>query len=153
MNISLKLRPALPGLLAAAALQLFALPTLADDIKFKLSGDVEVPPVTTMAAGDGAITVKPDMSVSGKVMTSGLAGTMAHIHIGKAGTNGPVVITLSKSSDNEWMVPAGSKLSEAQYQAYKAGELYVNVHTAAHKPGEIRGQLTPPMTMSPKSSY
>lgn len=153
MNISPKLRPALPGILAATALQLFALPSLAGDVKFKLSGDAEVPPVTTMATGDGTITIKPDMSVSGKVMTSGLAGTMAHIHIGKAGTNGPVIITLSKSGDNDWMVPAGSKLSEAQYQAYKAGELYVNVHTAAHKPGEIRGQLMPPMTMTPKSSY
>ena len=153
MTISPKFRQALPGILAATALQLFALPSLADDVKLKLSGDVEVPPVTTMATGDGTITIKPDMSVSGKVMTSGLDGTMAHIHIGKAGSNGPVIITLSKSGDHDWMVPAGSKLSEAQYQAYKAGELYVNVHTAAHKPGEIRGQPMPPMMMAPKSAY
>jgi len=105
-----------------------------------------------MATGEGAITIKPDMSVSGKVMTSGLTATMAHIHIGKVGTNGAVVITLSKSGDNGWMVPEGSKLSADQYQAYKAGELYVNVHSAEHKPGEIRGQLMPPM-MAPKSSY
>lgn len=153
MNTSPKFRLALPGILAATAVALasFALPAAADDLKFKLSGDMEVPPVSTMAAGDAAITIKPDMSVSGKVMTSGLAGTMAHIHIGKAGTNGPVVITLTKSGDNGWMVPEGSKLSEPQYQAYKAGELYVNVHSADHKPGEIRGQLMAPM--APKSSY
>lgn len=153
MNTSQKLRLALPGILAATAVVLasFATPAVADDLKFKLSGDMEVPPVSTMAAGDGSITIKPDMSVSGKVMTSGLAGTMAHIHIGKAGTNGPVVITLNKSGDNGWMVPEGSKLSEPQYQAYKAGELYVNVHSADHKPGEIRGQLMPPP--APKSSY
>lgn len=153
MNTSQKLRLALPGILAATAVVLasFATPAVADDLKFKLSGDMEVPPVSTMAAGDGTITIKPDMSVSGKVMTSGLAGTMAHIHIGKAGTNGPVVITLNKSGDNGWMVPEGSKLSEPQYQAYKAGELYVNVHSADHKPGEIRGQLMPPP--APKSSY
>jgi hypothetical protein len=156
MNTSPNFRLALPGIIAATAVGLasFALPAAADDLKFKLSGDMEVPPVTTTAAGDGSITIKPDMSVSGKVMTSGLAGTMAHIHIGKAGTNGPVVITLSKSGDSGWMVPEGSKLSDAEYKAYKAGELYVNVHSADHKPGEIRGQLMPPMPpMAPKSSY
>lgn len=151
MNTSPNFRQALPGILAAVALASFAMPAVADDIKFKLSGDMEVPPVTTKASGDGAITIKPDMSVSGKVMTTGLAATMAHIHIGKAGANGPVVITLSKSGDNGWMVPEGSKLSETEYKAYKAGELYVNVHSAEHKPGEIRGQLMPPM--APKSSY
>lgn len=151
MNPSPNFRPSLPGIFAAIALASLAMPAIADDLKFKLSGDMEVPPVTTMAAGDGAITIKPDMSVSGKITTSGLAGTMAHIHIGKAGSNGPVVITLSKNGDNGWMVPEGSKLGEAEYKAYKAGELYVNVHSAEHKPGEIRGQLVPPM--APKSSY
>lgn len=145
MNIFPNFRLAMPATLIG--LLALAMPALADDLKFKLSGDMEVPPVATMATGDGAITIKPDMSVSGQVMTSGLAGTMAHIHIGKAGSNGPVVIPLSKSGDNGWMVPEGSKLSEAQYQAYKAGELYVNVHSAEHKPGEIRGQLMPPAAM------
>ena len=147
-------RLALPGILTVAAIALaaFSMPAFADDIKFKLSGDMEVPPVATKASGDGMITIKPDMSVSGKVMTSGLAGTMAHIHIGKAGANGPVVITLTKSGDNGWMVPDGSKLSADQYEAYKAGELYVNVHSADHKPGEIRGQLMPAMT-APKPGY
>lgn len=154
MNTIPNRRLALPGILAVAAIALvtFAMPAFADDIKFKLSGDMEVPPVATKASGEGMITINPDMSVSGKVMTSGLAGTMAHIHIAKAGANGPVVITLNKNGDNGWMVPEGSKLTADQYQAYKAGELYVNVHSAEFKPGEIRGQLMPPM-MAPKSSY
>lgn len=29
------------------------------------------------------------------------------------------------------------------YDAFKAGHLYVNVHTPANKGGEIRGQLNP----------
>lgn len=142
-------RPALPGILAATAITLmtFALPVAADALKFKLSGDMEVPPVTTMAMGEGNITIKPDMTVAGQIMTSGLAATMAHIHLGKAGSNGPVVITLTRNGDNGWLVPEGSKLNEAQYQAYKAGELYVNIHSAEHKAGEIRGQLMPPASM------
>ena len=146
MNPVPTFRRAMPGILATTALALaaFSMPAIADEVKFKLSGDAEVPPVTTTASGTAAITVKPDMSVSGNVTTSGIAATMAHIHIGKAGTNGPVVITLTKTGDNGWMVPDGSKLNETQYQAYKAGELYVNVHSAEYKPGEIRGQLTPP---------
>jgi len=153
MNTSPKFRLALPGILTATAVALvmFATPAAGDDLNIKLSGDMEVPPVATKATGEGMITIKPDMSVSGKVMTSGVAATMAHIHIGKAGTNGPVIITLTKSGDNAWMVPEGSKLSDAEYKAYKAGELYVNVHSAEHKPGEIRTQLMPPM--APKSSY
>ena len=59
------------------------------------------------------------------------------------GVNGPVVIPLTKTSDNVWSVPANAKLSDAQYDSYKAGKLYVNVHSAAHKDGEIRAQLKP----------
>ncbi len=138
----------LPGVLAAAALAISAFSTSAtgDELLFKLSGDAEVPPVATMASGSGAITINPDMTVSGKVTTSGVAATMAHIHVGKAGANGAVVVTLAKSGDNVWLVPDGTRLSEAAYQSYKAGELYVNVHSAEHKAGEIRGQLNPPKT-------
>jgi len=110
----------------------------------KLSGAEEVPPVTTSASGGGSIKVKDDMSVSGSIKTTGIAGTAAHIHSGAPGQNGGVVITLAKSSDgNTWTVPAGAKLTEAQYKEYKAGNLYVNVHSAAHKGGELRGQVKP----------
>jgi hypothetical protein len=40
-------------------------------------------------------------------------------------------------------VPAGRKLTEAQMAQLKAGDLYVNVHSNAHKGGEIRAQLEP----------
>jgi len=39
--------------------------------------------------------------------------------------------------------PAGAKLTDDQYKAFKAGNLYVNVHSDANKSGEIRGQLKP----------
>jgi hypothetical protein len=53
------------------------------------------------------------------------------------------VITLTQTSPGVWSVPAASKLTDEQYAAFKAGELYINVHSDAHKPGEIRGQLKP----------
>jgi len=112
-------------------------------IKVTLSGAQQNPPVTTSASGSGAITIGADKSVSGSVTTTGVDGRVAHIHVGPVGKNGPVIIPLTKTADNVWSVPAGTKLTDAQYESYKAGDLYVNVHSAAHKGGEIRGQLKP----------
>ncbi len=116
---------------------------MAAKVKVTLSGDQEVPPVTTSAKGSGTITVGADKSVSGSVKTSGVTGTAAHIHEGAAGVSGPVVIPLTKTSGKAWSVPAGTKFTDAQYQSYEAGNLYVNVHSVAHKDGEIRGQIKP----------
>lgn len=112
-----------------------------NEIKVNLSGDQEVPPVQTSASGSGAITVEDDKSIKGKIQTSNIKGTGGHIHEGATGKNGPDIITLTKTSDNEWTVPNDAKLSDAQYDAFKAGHLYVNIHSDAHKSGEIRGQL------------
>jgi hypothetical protein len=115
-----------------------------EEIKVNLTGDQEVPPVKTSASGSGTITIGADKSVSGSVMTKGIEGTAAHIHEGAPEKNGPVIIPLTKGSDNAtWSVPAGAKLTDPQYENFKAGNLYVNVHSAAHKGGEIRAQLKP----------
>jgi hypothetical protein len=134
--IALAAATLIAGLLAAGA-------TFAADIKVKLSGDQEVPPVQTQASGSGTITVNDDKSVSGSITTTGMNATAAHIHEAAVGKNGPVVIPLEKKSDKEFAVPTGAKLSDAQYKAFKAGDLYVNVHSDAHKGGEIRAQLKP----------
>ncbi len=124
------------GVLAAGSV-------FAADIKVKLGGDQEVPPVQTSATGDGTIKIGDDMSVSGSVKTKGIKATAAHIHEGAPGENGGVAVPLEKKGDNEWAVPSGAKLTAAQMEALKAGKLYVNVHSEAHKGGEIRGQLKP----------
>ena len=116
---------------------------LGDEIKVTLSGDQEIPPVTTSASGNGTIAVGEDKSVSGKVTISGITPLVAHIHEAPAGANGPIVIPLTKTSDTVWVVPAGAKLTDSQYASYKAGNLYYNVHTETHKSGEIRGQIKP----------
>lgn len=113
----------------------------AKDISVKLTGAEETPAVETTATGKGKITVKNDMSVSGSIKTTGIEGTMAHIHLAPPGKAGPAIITLEKKSADEWVVPEGAKLTADQYKSFKDGDLYVNVHSAAHKPGEIRAQL------------
>ena len=107
-----------------------------------LSGAEEVPPVSTAARGTGSFTIADDGAVSGSVTTTGVAGTMAHIHMAARGQNGAVIVPLTKSGDT-YAAPAGAKLNEAQMAAFKAGNLYVNVHSAANKGGEVRGQLNP----------
>jgi len=116
---------------------------LGDEVKVTLSGNQEIPPVTTSASGTGTFNVGEDKSVSGKVTASGLTVTVAHIHEAPAGSNGPIVIPLTKTSDTVWVIPAGVRLTDAQYASFKAGNLYYNLHTEAHKSGEIRGQIRP----------
>jgi hypothetical protein len=138
-------RPGILGTIAVAVISLatYANVAFADEVKVTLSGAQEVPAVTTSASGSGTIMINADMSVAGSVTTTGIAGTAAHIHLAAAGKNGPVIVPLTKSGDNAWSVPAGAKLTDDQYKAYKAGDLYVNVHSAANKGGEIRAQLKP----------
>ena len=113
------------------------------DAKVTLSGGQEVPPVTTSASGSGTITVAADQSISGKITTTGVKGTAAHIHVAAPGTNGPVIVPLTKDGENGWAVGPGAKLQDAHFQAFKDGNLYVNVHSAANPNGEIRGQIKP----------
>jgi hypothetical protein len=115
----------------------------AADVKVTLNGGQEVPPVTTSATGSGTITVAADQSISGSIKTTGIKATAAHIHMASAGANGPVIVPLTKDGDNGWTVGPGAKLLDAQYQAFKDGNLYVNVHSATNQGGEIRGQIKP----------
>lgn len=111
-------------------------------LSLRMTGAEEVPPVNTSASGTGTLTVKEDRTVSGTFKTQGGPFGAAHIHEGAAGQNGPVIIPLTKAGD-DWVVPAGAKLTDAQYESYKAGRLYVNFHSAQHKGGEIRAQIRP----------
>jgi hypothetical protein len=112
------------------------------EVKVVLSGGEEIPSIATSASGNAIVTVGPDMSVTVKVTTSGIAATASHIHMAPAGQNGPVIVPFVKNGDG-FSTAAGAKLTEAQFAAFKAGNLYVNVHSAANPGGEIRGQIRP----------
>jgi len=115
----------------------------ADEITVTLSGSQEIPPVATSATGTGSLTVAPDKSITGKVTVTGMAPTVAHIHEGALGANGPIIVPLTKVSEGVWAVPAGVKLTDAQFESYRSGKLYFNIHSEAHRSGEIRGQIKP----------
>ena len=65
-------------------------------IETSLSGGQEVPPVKSLATGTSTIMVKDDKSVSGTIKTLGIKGTVAHIHQGATGMNGPHIVDLTK---------------------------------------------------------
>ena len=128
--------------LAVLALVACATTTGGNRVNVTLSGAEEVPPVSTAARGSGSFTIGADGAVSGSVTTTGVQGTMAHIHMAPRGQNGPVIVPLTKSGDT-YTAPAGAKLTAEQLAAFRAGNLYINVHSDANKGGEVRGQLRP----------
>ena len=126
----------------AVVLGVAAAAASAGKMDVKLSGDQEVPPVKSSGSASGAITIGDDGAVSGGVTASGFTPTAAHIHLAASGKNGPVIVPFTKEGD-KFSAPAGAKLTADQMKAYKAGELYVNVHSAANPGGEVRAQLKP----------
>ena len=142
MSPVLSSKRALRSLAAAVIMAGLTTAALAVDVKVVLKGEEEVPPVKTSAAGTGIIAIANDNMIAGSVNTTGVQGTAAHIHEGAPGKNGAVIIPLTKNGDS-YMVPPNTKLSDSQLASFKAGNLYVNVHSAANPGGEIRGQLKP----------
>lgn len=109
----------------------------------QLSGASEVPPVVTAATGTLEASLTPDSRVLTWTFNySGLSGplTGAHFH-GPAGggQNAGVVVPITGSLDSP--VSGSVTLSAAQAAELAAGNWYVNLHTAAHPDGEIRGQV------------
>jgi hypothetical protein len=123
-----------------------------------LSGSEEVPPVQTDATGVAEITPMGPDSIAYSVNASNIEGvTAGHVHLGKQGENGPVVVTLfnydspmNGVSENGTITAdklegpmAGMQISDLA-AAGANGTLYVNIHTEQNPDGEIRGQGGPP---------
>lgn len=120
-----------------------------EKFKVDLTGAQQVPPVESPGKGSADLTYDPATRVLTWTVTySGLSGpaTMAHFHgPAPAGKNGPVAVWIStKGGSAEAPIKGEATLTPEQAQQFSAGEWYINVHTAAHPGGEIRGQVTPP---------
>ncbi len=112
-------------------------------VHVRLSGAQEVPAVKSVARGEGIITVLPNHALRAEVIVHGFKPTMVHIHEGAAGHNGPPIIWLKPAGAHRWRVAPGTKLTTTEYAAFRAGNLYFNVHSARHPAGELRGQIKP----------
>ena len=126
-----------------------------------LSGDKEIPPVDIQANGTAGFNQPHFDAMKYGVQVSGLDKVIAaHIHQGKEGENGPIVVTLFKADNETGTGPlngqlAGGNITNALLEgplagkyveadlakAMQNGELYVNVHTTEHPDGAIRGQI------------
>jgi len=137
------LRSGLPGVVLAACV-MFASPAIAETISLKadLKASEAVPP--NDSKGTGAVTATYDTAskkLTWKGNYSGLTGpaTMAHFHgPAEPGKNAGVAVPITPSTSP---FENSANLTDAQAADLLAGRWYVNVHTAAHPGGEIRGQL------------
>jgi CHRD domain len=142
MNMRIaQLRPAFAFLLAVTLAAIIFASAPAEEIDTKLTGAEETPPIATSAYGTARISINADKIVAGKIETSGIEGFAARIHLGSPGQAGPPIIALVKSDKGVWNVTPNSRLTDEQFASFKVGNLYVNVHSAEHPQGEIRGQL------------
>lgn len=141
------MRASFPRLVVcASAFLLFAAatPAFAETVTYTaaLKGADEVPP--NDSKGTGTVDAKYDtatMKLSYTITFSGLSGpaTAAHFHApAKPGANAGPVITLENLVSP---IQGETALTAAQAKELAEGLWYLNVHTKAHPPGEIRGQL------------
>ena len=136
-------RSVLTGLAIAGSLGL-AFPAFAEmiDYKAELKGASEVP--ATTSNGTGTLTATYDTAskkLTWKGTYAGLSGdaTAAHFHgPAELGKNAGVVIPITSAKSP---IDGSATLTDAQAADLAAGKWYVNIHTAANKDGEIRGQV------------
>jgi hypothetical protein len=111
--------------------------------KATLTGTQQDPPVGTSATGTAEITLDDvAKTISGTITYTGLSGppNAAHIHEAACGHNGPPVFDFDEVTADKIEFEDG-ELEDAEIADLKAGNYYINVHTAANPNGEIRGQL------------
>lgn len=111
-------------------------------LKATLTGMQEVPPVTTPASGTGTFILAADglhYDISVRNMTGGSTITAAHFHAGAPGVSGPVLMPISFTGNHA--VGLWGSITNSQRNDLLSGQIYVNVHTATHPDGEIRGQV------------
>ena len=101
----------------------------------------ETPPTNSTAKGGGVLTVDTaTRKVSGFVASTGVPGTVAHIHSEVRGVAGGIIVPLVGGPDI-WVVPDNTTLTPANVTDFQNGRLYFNIHSLAFSGGEIRGQI------------
>ncbi|MEO0337944.1 MAG: CHRD domain-containing protein, partial [Bacteroidota bacterium] len=126
-----------------------------------LRGQNELPAITTDAIGamkfeltNNVLTATGRFDDLEGAFASEIAGG-AHVHLAPVGANGGIAFNLTTTLDEDEI--GGSylaadnqiELTEEQSEALYANGLYVNIHSAAHNSGELRGQILPELNRFP----
>jgi hypothetical protein len=133
------------ALLTAAAVLAFTPAAFAEMVNYKadLKASSEVPANDSKASGSltatyDTTTKKLTYSATYKDLTG--AATAAHFHgPAKDGANAGVVVPVKEGPSP---LKGEATLTDEQAKMLADGMMYFNVHTAANKGGEIRGQVT-----------
>ena len=141
-------------LVATAATQSYA---QNEKYRAKLDGNNEVPPINSTAEGVINFKTKNDMLTWKMNVTGTNDPTGVNIHKGISGENGEIVVDLmkvSKHSDTPKGMTMRGNVTESSLigsmagktiadlkTAMATGDWYVNLDTASHPDGELRGQI------------
>ena len=135
-----------------------------------MTGGEEVPPKNTKATGSAKFVSSSDgNSMTYRIRVVNINGvTMAHIHSGDIGKNGPIVVTLFKSAaptgpmngplsqgtitSANLQGPLKGKTISDLVKLINDGKAYANVHTQQNPKGEIRGQISTSASASASAS-
>jgi hypothetical protein len=137
------IRSGLIGLAVAALLG--AGSAVAETINYKanLGAKDEVPPNASTGTGSAEIAYDTTTKMLTWTVTfNGLTGpaTVAHFHGPAApGANAGVVVLIANNPTSP--AKGTATLTDAQAADLQGGRWYVNVHTAANRGGELRGQV------------
>ena len=150
---------ALSSILLLGSISIMDISVFAAKFTAIMSGSNEVPPVDTSATGYTSFrTAANNTVIKYKVNVTGISNvTGAHIHFGKAGANGDIIVDLLKDSkknlikqgmairgnitDADLVGPLKGKTFAELISTMKNGDTYVNIDTPTQLNGEIRGQI------------
>ncbi len=113
-------------------------------ITARMSGSNEVPAVTTDAVGVATVHFNEDFTqatINATVSNLSSAFTGAHIHEGKPGENGGVLIPLTEDYKNGRLTSESILIDSSLIAQLINGDLYLNIHTENNPAGELRGNL------------
>ena len=109
----------------------------------KLSTEAQVPPIKGEGTGNAEVTFDTaSRKMSWKVVYSGLsaAPTAAHFHgAASSASTAPVIVPMPGAEKSP--IEGTATLTESQAADLLAGKWYINIHTATHPGGEIRGMV------------
>ncbi len=112
------------------------------DLSFPLEPGQEVPPVASSALGSCQISLDAGRTTGDLTCTHDVKSpTLAHIHTGPPGVNGPITVDLG---DPTSPISVAVPLTDQLIADVLAGNTYVNVHSTSFSAGEIRGQMAVP---------